>query len=108
MPSPPNDLTIARTEIHPYHDSSGNLITPRKESAVHYHCHIWCIKVIEPLFVPSALRVPVDIYNQLTPMHCDYLQRTFGMYVTSMYVASMYLCSLLYAYMHVCMLLICC
>ena len=65
MPPPPNDL---RAEIHPYRDSSGNLITPCKESAVHYHCHIWCIKAVEPLFVPSALRIPVDIYNKLTPI----------------------------------------
>ena len=74
-----SDLTIARAEIRPYCDSSGNLITPLKESAVHYHCHIWCIKAVEPLFVPSALRIPVDIYNQLTPIHWDYLRGTFGM-----------------------------
>ena len=55
VPPPPNDLTIARAEIHPYRDYSGDLITPCKESAVHYHCHIWCIKAVEPLFVPSAL-----------------------------------------------------
>ena len=30
---PPNDLTIARAEIRPYRDSSGNLITPCKDSA---------------------------------------------------------------------------
>ena len=40
VPPPPNDLTIARAEIRPYCDSSGNLITPLKESAVHYHCHM--------------------------------------------------------------------
>ena len=40
VPPPPNDLTIARAEIRPYRDSSGNLITPHKESAVHYHCHM--------------------------------------------------------------------
>ena len=79
VPPPPNDLTIARAEIRPYRDSSGNLITPRKESAVHYHCHIWCIKAVEPLFVPSALRIPVDIYNQLTPIHWEYLRGTFGL-----------------------------
>ena len=71
-----SDLTIARAEIRPYCDSSGNLITPHKESAVHYYCHIWHI---EPLFVPSALRIPVDIYNQLIPIHWDYLQGTFRM-----------------------------
>ena len=79
VPPPPNDLTIARAEIRPYRDSSGNLITPRKESAVHYHCHICCIKAVEPLFVPSALRIPVDIYNQLTPIHWEYLRGTFGL-----------------------------
>ena len=66
VPPSPNDLTIARAEIRhgPYRDSSENLITSCKESAVHYHCHIWCIitaiKEAEPLFVP-LLRVPVDI-----------------------------------------------
>ena len=57
MPPPPNDLTIARAEIRPYHDFSGNLITPCKESAVHYliHCRIWCIKTFEPLFDPLSL-----------------------------------------------------
>ena len=83
VPPSPNDLTIARAEIHPYRDSSRNLITSCKESAVHYHCHIWCIiaaiKEVEPLFVPSVLRIPVYIYYQLTPIHWDYLRGTFRM-----------------------------
>ena len=79
MPPSPNHLTIARAEIRPYHNSSGNLITSYKELAVHYHWHIWCIitaikeVAIEPLFVPSVLRIPVDINNWLTPIHWDYL-----------------------------------
>ena len=61
VPPPLNDLIIARAEIHPYR-------------------HIWCIKaVVEPLFVPLSLRIPMDIYHQLTPIHWEYLRGTFGL-----------------------------
>ena len=55
-------------------------ITPHKELTVHYHCHVWCIKfkVVEPSFVLSVLRIIVDIYNQLIPIHW-----TFGIYGTA-------------------------
>ena len=36
---PPNDLTIARAEICPYCDYSGNLITPCKESTLLHMVH---------------------------------------------------------------------
>ena len=49
VPLAPHDLTGARAEKQPYHDSSGNLITPQKESAAHYHCHVSCNRAIEQL-----------------------------------------------------------
>ena len=85
MPPPPNYLTIARAEIRPYGDSSENLITPHKESTVHYHCHIWCIKAVEPLFDPLSLGIPMDIN---LPSH------TLGVFARNiLVVASMYECS---------------
>ena len=73
VPPLSNDLTIARAEKHSYCDSSGNLITPHKESIVHYHCHVWCIKAVEPLFVPLVLRIPVDMISSW-----KYLKGIFG------------------------------
>ena len=63
VPPAPHDLTVARAEKRPYCDSSGNLITPRKESTVHYHCHVSCIKAVEPLFILSSLTIPPEIYT---------------------------------------------
>ena len=60
IPPVPHDLTIARVEKGPYHDSSGNLITPKKESTMHYRCHVLCIEVVELSFIPSTLRIPAD------------------------------------------------
>ena len=59
----PHDLTIARVEKRPYHDSSGNLTTPQKESTMHYRCHVSYIEAVELLFIPSTLRVPADNYK---------------------------------------------
>ena len=82
VPLLPNDLTIARVEKYPYCDSSGNLITPHKEPTVNYHCHVWCIKAVELLFVPSALQIPVDSYvftiSSYPYIGNNYLEGTFG------------------------------
>ena len=87
MPPPPNDLTIARAEICPYHDSSGNLITPHKESAVHHHCHIWCIKAVDPLFVPSSLRIPMEFTISLHPYSGNICEEHLGCSLACIYVA---------------------
>ena len=66
VPPVPHDLTIARVEKWPYHDSSGNLTTPQKESTMHYRYHVSCIEaiLIELLFILSTLRIPADNYKR--------------------------------------------
>ena len=79
IPSPPYDLAIARAERRPYRDTSGNLRTPQKATAAHYHRRIECVKAGEPTFVPASLRIPSDIYSQLCSVHREYLRMVFGL-----------------------------
>ena len=79
IPLPPYNLTIARAERRTFRDTSGNLVTPNKESVSHYHCQVECIKAVEPFFVPQALRVPVDVHSRLQAIHRDYLSEQFGL-----------------------------
>ena len=51
VPLVSHDLTIARVEERPYHNSSGNLITPQKKSTMHYCCYVSCIEAAELLFI---------------------------------------------------------
>ena len=81
VPPPPHNLTIARAERRPYRDSSGILCIPKKETVSHYHCRLICVKTADPSFVPSSLRVPADIYHQLTAIHREYLNGQFGLSV---------------------------
>ena len=71
--SPPYDLAIARAERRQFRDTSGTLITPRKETAAHNHC-IDCVVAVEPNFVPLSLYVPTDIYSRLLPVDRQYHQ----------------------------------
>ena len=75
----PYNLTVARKERCTFRDASGTLVTPQKEAAAHYHCHVVCLKAVDPAFVPQSLRVPVDILSQLLPIHREYLSGTFGL-----------------------------
>ena len=75
-PSPPFDLTIARAEQRPFRDSSGNLITPKQPTVYHYHFKVECIKAVEPLFVPSSVRIP-DVRTNLCTAHVQHLMNTF-------------------------------
>ena len=79
IPAQPYDLTVARAEKRPYRDSTGNLITPQKCTTSHYHCRVECIQAVEPHFVPRSLRIPADIYSQLSPVHREYLSAVFGL-----------------------------
>ena len=81
IPLAPYDLTIARAERRSFRDPAGNLITPRKETTSHYHCRIECVKAAEPGFIPYSLRIPTDIYSQLSAAHRDYLRGVFGLSV---------------------------
>lgn len=72
IPLAPYDLTSARAECHSFHDPAGNIITPRKETTSHYHCHTECVKTAEPgLYL--TLRIPTDVYSQLGAAR-DYLR----------------------------------
>ena len=76
VPLPPYDLAVARHERRPYRDKSGELQTPQREQAVHYHVKVSCIRSCCPDFIPSSLVVPSDI--TLTPTHKEYLRLIFG------------------------------
>ena len=76
IPSPPFDLTIARAEQRPFRDSSGNLITPKRPTVYRYHFKVECIKAVEPLFVPSSVRIP-DVRTNLCTAHVQHLMNTF-------------------------------
>ena len=69
IPAPPYNLTVARKERRTFRDASGTLVTPQREAAAHYHCHVGCINAIDPTFVPQSLNIPVDILSQLSPIH---------------------------------------
>ena len=79
IPTPPYDLAIARAERRQFRDSSGTLITPRKETAAHYHCRLECVIAVEPNFAPLSLNVPSDVYSRLSPVHRQYLYGAFGL-----------------------------
>ena len=79
IPTPPYNLTVARKERRTFRDASGTLVTPQREAAAHYHCHVVCRKAVDPAFVPQNLRIPVDILSQLLPIHREYLSGTFGL-----------------------------
>ena len=81
IPLAPYDLTVARAERRSFRDNAGNLITPRKETAAHYHCRIECVTAAEPGFVPYSLHVPTDVYSRLSAAHREYLRGVFGLSV---------------------------
>ena len=58
IPTPPFDIAAARSENKPFRDASGNLITPKRATVYHYHCHPQCIRAVEPHFVLSSLLIP--------------------------------------------------
>ena len=65
IPLPPYDLAVARYERRCYRDKTGELQTPQREQAVHYHIKVPCIKNSCDDFVPSSLTLPVDIWPKL-------------------------------------------
>lgn len=77
---PPFDYCVARHERRPFTDrKSGELRTPSRETAAHYHLRVACIKAAEQSFVPMSLKLPGDL--QLTPIHEAYLRAEFGLEV---------------------------
>ena len=73
--SVPVDIAIA--ECRSFTDSSGNLITPTRESVSHYHCRPNCVLAVEPHFVCSSLCTPADVLQNLSPIHVQHRQSSF-------------------------------
>ena len=78
IPPPPYDMIIARAERCTFRNSSGELITPRRETVCHYHCKVECLRAAEPGFVCSSLHIPQDIYRKVNPVHIQHLQQSFN------------------------------
>ena len=80
VPSPPNNLVAARLEKRPYFDKvNGTWCCPQKETNSHYHLKLSCIVRVEPLFVPSTLQIPPDVFPDLLQVHCELLSKEFGL-----------------------------
>lgn len=78
---PPHDIAIARAERRSFRDSSGNLITPKRETVCHYHCALLCVMKADPSFTPINLYIPSDIKPKLSQVHLQYLQAYLGVLV---------------------------
>lgn len=66
IPTPPFDIAAAR----PFRDASGTLITPKRATVYHYHCHPQCAQAVEPHFINFCLLlVPADVKAKLTHVH---------------------------------------
>lgn len=77
IPSPPNDIVVARLERRPYFDkSSGTWCQPQKETNSHYHMKLSCVVKVEPLFMPSTLQVSTNL--NLLPVHKELISTEFG------------------------------
>lgn len=55
IPNAPFDLAIARFERRPYRDKTGELKTPTRDQAAHYHLKVGCVRSGSPTFVPAEL-----------------------------------------------------
>lgn len=79
IPTPPFDTAAARAENRPFRDVlSGNLITPKRATVYHYHCHPQCIRAVEPHFVLSSILIPNDVKQRLTYVHKEHLTTLFN------------------------------
>lgn len=79
VPKAPFDLVVARFERRTFRDKSGELHTPLREQAVHYHLKPCCIRVVAPDFVSSNVSIPADVQPLLTPVHKEYLRLMFSL-----------------------------
>ena len=77
---PPSfNLTIARAERRSFRDSSGQIVTPTKETMCHYHCSLPCIQMMMPNFHPDALYISHEIIERLDAVHIRrHLMYAFG------------------------------
>ncbi len=81
IPASPNNLCVARSEKRAYRNNSGTLVTPTTFKPSHYHSVLTCVQAAEPYFMPYSLKVPPDVYSQLTFEHKQYLWMHFGLYL---------------------------
>ena len=80
VPLAPDNIVIARLEKRPYFDkAAGTWCYPHKETHSHYHSRLACVVKAEPLFIPSALQVPPEIFTDLLPEHKVLLTTEFGL-----------------------------
>ena len=78
MPKAPFDLAVARFEHRSFRDKNGELHTPAREQAVHYHLKPSRIQVVAPNFVLSNVLIPADVRPLLTSVHKEYLRLMFS------------------------------
>ena len=78
VPKAPFDLAVARFERRSFRDKNGELHTPAREQAVHYHLKPSCIQVVAPNFVLSNVLIPADVRPLLTSVHKEYLRLMFS------------------------------
>ena len=79
IPMAPYDFAIARFERRSYRDKNGQLQTPMREQAVHYHLKLACVMAVCPNFVPSTLVIPTDTMAKLNTTHKEYVRLVFGL-----------------------------
>lgn len=84
IPKAPFDLAVARFEKRPYRGKTGELVTPVREQAAHYHLKVGCIRCASPQFVPTGLTIPLDVSPLLTATHKEYLRLMFGLQVNAL------------------------
>lgn len=78
LPLPPFDVVVARFERRTFRDKTGELRTPAREQAAHYHLQASCVGTVDPNFV---LNVPSDVLTLLNATHKEYLRLMFNLHV---------------------------
>ena len=78
IPLAPYDFAIARFE-RSFRNKNGEIQTPMREQAVHYHLKLACVMAVCPDFVASRLPIPSDVLGKLNTTHLEYLRLVFGL-----------------------------
>ena len=62
IPFPPYDICISRKEQRQFFDKTiGDMRTPSRETASHYHLNAYCIRAVEKACDPYHICVPEDL-----------------------------------------------
>ena len=80
VPIPPYDLAVARAERLTFHDPSGNLVTPVKESVCHYHSHPMYIHAVQPDYDLTSVHIPENVARKMHALHKEHIGRYFGIF----------------------------